>query len=208
MQWIHSQNKYYQLLSSKGYIFSRLIQWTDGCAAQYKCKHAFKDLTTMNISNTMERNFFGSRHGKNACDGEGAVIKRKVTQAVKSRRVVIQSASDFFAYCKTHLTKPDYVNGSCCHYRRDFILVESSSINRGEREELRPVNGIRLLHSIRSKGPYCVQVRSLTCSCHGCETGTRGCFNTSHVEQWKEVQLRKRLGVSGFLSFFLSKSIF
>ncbi|KAK3725597.1 hypothetical protein RRG08_043015 [Elysia crispata] len=115
--------KVYDHLSSKGYSFNRINQWKDGCGAQYKCKDAFHDLTQMNKwANKFERNFFGSRHGKNACVGESVVTERSVKQAVKSRRVVIQLASDFFAFCKTHLMKPDLFEEKCCHYRRDFHL--------------------------------------------------------------------------------------
>ncbi|GFO47291.1 Cc8l18.2-like protein [Plakobranchus ocellatus] len=86
----------YQHLAQKGYYFRRLMQWTDGCGApQYKCKDACRDLEVLKercTANEVERHLFGSRHGKNACDGESAVIKRTVTQALKSRRVVIQNA--------------------------------------------------------------------------------------------------------------------
>ena len=187
--------KTHEHLSSKGYVFSRSVQWTDGCGAQYKCKDAFHDLTTV-PGLRMERNFFGSRHGKNACDGESAVIKRTVTQAVKSRRVIVQSAASFYAFCKTHLYKADYnKDNTCCHYRRDFILVTSHDIDRDRPGDLHPVQGTRSLHSVKANGPNQLRVRTLTCYCHGCETGGE-CYNAVLVEPWKDVELKFKKKVS------------
>lgn len=53
--------------------FNRLIQFTDGCGAQYKSRTGFADISFGNIDFgvQVERHFFGSCHGKNPCDGEG-----------------------------------------------------------------------------------------------------------------------------------------
>ncbi|GFO00481.1 hypothetical protein PoB_002698600 [Plakobranchus ocellatus] len=121
---------------------------------------------------------------------EPVSVISKLERAVKSRRVVIQNATDFFAFCKTHLVKPDQVDGKCSHYRRNFILVRSEEIQRKAKDELYPVKGTRAFHSIKSIGELELKVRPLTCFCHGCETGTMNCDNDSHVELWKVVKIK------------------
>lgn len=185
-------DRVFEHLADKAYFFRRIIQWSDNCGSQYKCKNAFRDLHALKkFAPHVERHFFGSRHGKNACDGESAVIKRTVSQAVKDRRVVVQSAADFFAYCKIQLVKPDYLDGACQHYRRDFIFIKSEDIKRNKQNELVTLQGTRALHSIRSIGPLELQTRPISCFCHGCQNGTE-CFNQSHVDPWQSVTMRTK----------------
>lgn len=139
------------------------------------------------MASQVERNYFGSRHGKNACDGKSAMIKCTVTQA---RRVTIQTALNFFAFCKTHLVKPDQVNDACSHYRRDFIFVKSEEIDRKkEKDELYTIKGTRGFHNVKSTGHLKLKVQPLSCYCHGCEAGTM-CYNETHVEPWKDIKIR------------------
>ena len=192
-------DRVFQHLQAKSYTFERIVQWTDGCGAQYKCKDAFHDLHSLKkMANRVERNFFGSRHGKNACDGESAVIKRTITQAVKARRVIVQSAAHFFAYCKTHLVKPDFNDGQREHYRRDFIFVTTADISRSEvKDDFVTVKGTRTFHSIKSVGPLAIQTRSLSCFCHGCENDNGSLyFNDTHVDPWKHVEIKVKRKVS------------
>lgn len=53
----------------------KIIEFTDGCAAQYKGKNAFYDISVQK-SQTLQRIFFETSHGKSVCNGLGAVIKR------------------------------------------------------------------------------------------------------------------------------------
>lgn len=54
------------------------MQFTDGCKAQYKCKHtmvlAFKQAVRRRLR--MQLNIFGPQHGKRVIDGVGALWKR------------------------------------------------------------------------------------------------------------------------------------
>lgn len=61
------------------YIFS------DGCAAQYKGKGTFADLT--NYTEPIQRIYFGSEHGKGEADGETGVVGKSVETAVLCRKV-------------------------------------------------------------------------------------------------------------------------
>jgi len=42
--------------------------------------------------------YFGAGHGKGPCDGLDGTTKRMADEAVKSGKVVIQDATDFFAW--------------------------------------------------------------------------------------------------------------
>jgi hypothetical protein len=48
--------------------FSKVVVFSDGCAAQYKGKGTFGYLSLKSIH--VEWNYFGSDHGKSECDGE------------------------------------------------------------------------------------------------------------------------------------------
>ena len=85
----------------------KYIQWSDGCASQYKSKGPFIDISCSvdDYGIPIERNFFGSRHGKGPSDGESAVIKREARNAVKAGRVIIANAKDLYSYAKENLEK-------------------------------------------------------------------------------------------------------
>lgn len=57
--------------------FSRVIMISDGCAAQFKSKLPFFLLshTRLSGSHSIEKVFFGSRHGKNDSDWCGGAVK-------------------------------------------------------------------------------------------------------------------------------------
>lgn len=69
------------LRNVRGLTIDHVIQWTDGCAAQYKSKGPFADIACAleDYGCTFERNYFGSRHGKGPSDGESAVVKSKAS---------------------------------------------------------------------------------------------------------------------------------
>ena len=107
----------------------------------------------------VQQHFFGSCHGKNPSDGEGGVVKSKVSQLIKSQGLLINNAPAFYAVAKQHLTKGS-VNrdGTCEHYRRTFILVRSDEIDRDstvrkERAKAVTVEGTRKLHCVIGTKP-------------------------------------------------------
>ena len=66
--------------------------WSDGCSSQYKSKTSFYYLKKHTLP--IERNFFGSEHGKNRCDAFTRQISTKYDNAVKSGEKVINNAID------------------------------------------------------------------------------------------------------------------
>ena len=104
------------LRETRGLNISHIVQWTDGCAAQYKSKGPFADIacSLVDFNATLERNYFGSRHGKGPSDGESAVVKSHAASAVATGKAIIATAADFFQYCsESALNKQPPIEG--CH---------------------------------------------------------------------------------------------
>lgn len=140
--------------------------WSDGCAAQYKSKQPFRNLCTGFHSNyNLIWNFYGSRHGKGAADGEAAVVKTFLSQEAKNPNVLLDDASQVF----NHLSKSDMhvVDGAS---RRHFYYVSKEEVKptRVEQKKLniKTVPGTRRLHQIRPAGPaHSVKFRDVSCYC-------------------------------------------
>ena len=73
------------LKNTRGLSPSQIVQWSDGCAVQYKSKGPFVDIAASHLDHgiTIQRSYFGARHGKGPYDGEAAVVKQHATTAVK-----------------------------------------------------------------------------------------------------------------------------
>ncbi|XP_070564656.1 trichohyalin-like [Ptychodera flava] len=85
----------------------KMIIFSDGCAAQYKSCTPFADMSFAkeDMNCTLERNFFGSRHGKGWCDGEGGVVKAAITRAVKNEVFIHSDAKSVYDFCCKSLSK-------------------------------------------------------------------------------------------------------
>lgn len=110
-----------------------LHEFTDGCAAQYKGRKAFLDISHRNAPKVV-RNFFETSHGKSVCDGLGAVVKSSCYHAVISGRAIVKDADDFMNYCVKnlsvplkHMASPD---GTKYLSKRQFIFLKRDNVNR------------------------------------------------------------------------------
>ena len=179
----------------------KLVQFSDGCSAQYKSRTTFTDISfgteDLNIP-VVQRHYFGSRHGKNPCDGEGGVVKCSVSRAVKSKPdIIVNDSHSLYQYCKEHMTRDATKDGKCCHSRRWFIYVKDGDINRNrpDRTKVATLPGTRKLHAVQGVGPYKVQSRQLSCFCNACvheESGAR-CANSDVVSKWTNRKLHVRV---------------
>jgi hypothetical protein len=168
-------------LSSKVTI-KHQVQFTDGCAAQFKSKEPFIDLSYANedYGFPIERSFFGSNHGKNPCDGLGAVAKKAGKDAVVAREAVIQDAHQLFIYLEKDKTIAPPESG-CCHSPRTFFYVAAEDIDRNrQRRPAVGIKGTRSIHCIKGISPGHVKTRTLSCYCSGCMSG-KVCCNNSNV---------------------------
>ena len=122
------------LRSSKRLLVT-VVQFTDGCASQYKSKGPFTDVSdeaSQYDCSHFERNFFGSQHGKGQADGEAAVVKEGCRKAIKSGEEISDSAEMFNYLHSSHLhIKPTQTDHK--HYRRSFFHINSINRERGPR---------------------------------------------------------------------------
>jgi hypothetical protein len=183
------------LKETRNINMEHVVQFSDGCASQYKCKFAFYDVSESekNFHHSTERSFFGSRHGKGPCDACIGVVKSNIRNAVVRREVTVQSAEDAFDYFTRKMTK-DGKEGQCNHSKRTFFLVPKNKIQHRKRSDLLTVVGTRSLHCVHSGSAEAVWTRNLSCYCDFCKGYDIGlcCESISHVDTWKFVPLTQK----------------
>lgn len=81
--------------------------FTDNCAAQFKSRYVISNLCFLedDLGLKLTWNHFAASHGKGAVDGVGGVVKGKVWIATKSRKVLVNSAKDFYKCATTECNK-------------------------------------------------------------------------------------------------------
>ena len=107
--------------------FTKMVLFSDGAPTQYKNKCVFSDLSHafMDFGVDAERHFFGTCHGKGPCGPEFVTLKKAVNDRVKTWRVDLVSASDFYTFCAENFTRSE---GEHCHYKRSFFGVPKADI--------------------------------------------------------------------------------
>ena len=171
---------------------------SDGAAAQYKSRYTFMDVSFSKEDYngmTIERAYYGSRHGKNRCDGESGVLKSKATRDVKNRVTNIHNARTFYNSVRV-LEKPaQSESGTCLHKRRTVLFVETNEIERERPErDCKTVNGTRKLHSVLGIEKYVIKTRRLSCFCPEClQMHFDQCQNSNYVDKWQAVTLKRIL---------------
>ena len=170
------------------------VEFTDGCAGQYKSKEPFYDISESRdvLGCPVHRCFFGSRHGKGPGDQVIGVVKSSLNRAVRARQAVISCAEDAFKFCTEKMSKDD--NGTCNHKRMTFFLVNKISRETTGHVSLKTVPGTRTVHSVKGVSPGIVRVRNLTCLCSACLSGNTECTGKekAYVDTWKTVTLEKQ----------------
>lgn len=146
---------------------NEVIVWSDGCSSQYKSCKPFFNLSRNFGSEHFKLvwNFYGSRHGKGAADGETGVIKSALGRMTQDTEVVIDSADDVYqALSNSRLAISDGTS------RRHFYMVTSAVIEDMRKAtaniSISTVAGTRKLHQITAHaGKGSVVFRDLSCYC-------------------------------------------
>ncbi|XP_070532795.1 uncharacterized protein [Ptychodera flava] len=184
-----------EYLRSKGIEIEHQVHFSDGSPTQYKSKVPFCDAShgSTDFGCTVEKHFFGSRHGKGPCDGEIGVLKKRAVTAVKSRQVIIANAEDLYEYGKDHLSLPKEEN-SHDHKRRKFFFVGADVIDRSrkERTDVKAIPGTRSLHCFKGIQPYVVATRERSCFCQQCvsESAENECLFQEYAGPWTVSSLK------------------
>lgn len=120
----------------RAYIFS------DGCAAQYKGKGTFADLSLLS-GLSVQRIYYGSEHGKGEADGETGVLSQALARAVQGGQVNISNGKDLFEWARETMSKETPL------FCRKFFLVDQESVNRQRPEtDIQTVPGTRQFHQV------------------------------------------------------------
>lgn len=108
---------------------TKLIYFTDGCAAQYKNRYNLYNMTLHDhdFGIPAEWHFYATSHGKSACDGLGGTIKRLVTKASIQRplRDQILTALQMFDWAKDNILGMNF----------KFVTTEEYMAMRNEMDE-------------------------------------------------------------------------
>ena len=196
----HAVNKFIHLIHSylteqQNIEIEEMVIISDGCASQYKCKTAFMDASNgiEDLGVTIQRDYYGSRHGKNRCDGEGGVLKSAAARATRNG-ALINNARTFANYCQENLSKVKVLaDGKCNHKRRHIIFVGKETIDHTrEFQNLKVLKGTRKLHSIKGVSRGKLMTRRLSCFCKAClQLQYDLCENKQYVGGWKEENILK-----------------
>ena len=191
------------IFKGRSLLITNLVQFTDGCASQYKGKKSFVDasLSVQDNGVPMEKHFYGSRHGKAPCDAEIGTLKRQARDAVTSRQAIINTPDEFFAFCQDKLTRLD----SCgFHNTRQFVFIDKNDVDHERTErfsEIKPLEGTHQLHCIRGDRPYKVSYKERSCFCKHCLSGNfQSCPNTDFTGVWLSCSLKKNKRVKRDIS--------
>lgn len=180
-----------------GNVPTRKVIFSDGCSSQYKSKGPLADLSLEN-SVEINRNFFGSEHGKSDSDAETGVVNRAVDRAIIGNQVIINNSKDMFNYCKTNLELNENLRN------RSFFFVKNGDINRNRPEtEVKPVPNTRKIHQVLNikDEQYTLQSRNLSCFCQYCrQKDYQNCLNREYVSEFTLQTLTKNEGKNKPLS--------
>ena len=183
---------------------TKLHEFTDGCAAQYKSHHCIGDLSCRlaDYGFQVQRNFFETSHPKEEQDAAGANVKQKVSLAVLRKTAVIRSAKDMKEYLEENFATPaasTFASRSKAVglARRVFFYVPTTGDDAVVRHRpgrtFKELKGIRKLHCVKTTPEQGrIFMRNRSCYCLDCIGGEEeGCSNKDWVDDWREVKLER-----------------
>ncbi len=184
------EERCFEILNTLG-SFSKIHEWSDGCGVQYKAKTAFTILSKRGLNVT--RHYFETSHGKNVCDGLGAIVKNSAHQAVVSGRKIISGARDVYDHAVASLNHDAKVTKTGEESIRQFMFIPATDIKRDlDVTQITTMKGTRKIHAIQCTGtPYLVKTRDLSCFCDGCISSSP-CENSNYVQPWEDRLLQSK----------------
>ena len=146
---------------------SKVYLWSDGCASQYKGKTSFFFLDQFEIP--IERNFFGSEHGKGESDAETGIISKQYTNAIRSDEIVVLNASELQKFlAEKNKKKKNNIYRHIDEEDMKPIYQKFKDVQIGT------LTGkcTRILHQIKPSGRkgYFL-TRNYSCFCNSCSSG-------------------------------------
>jgi hypothetical protein len=151
--------------------FVKISKQSEGAPCTYKSKYAYY---LQSLDQRIEKSIFGANHGKNLADGEGAVAKTALDNAVKSSGVHIDSAADAVKYLESKW--PYSLEIHSTHSAKSVLLLEN--INREIYPAINPIKGIQKTHFMKTDANGNIFTRKLACCCPphaGCQVDGSEC---------------------------------
>ena len=183
-----AMNLTFKYLADIGIPLDMIIQFCDNCAAQYKSRRPFVEISRCALQ--LIRIYFGEKHGKSHADGLFGRLKAWMLYKIKARHFVVTSAFDFYKFCREHYQMQE-MKGCCQHYKVEFEFIRSCDIRRHQDSDLdEAVPGTHKIYSVRNTpNPLTLKVRHVPCLCPPCISEEGECLNKSHTDPWRLVEL-------------------
>ena len=165
----------------------REIHLSDNCGSQYKSRKAFYLLSSSKVPT--EHSYFGSGHGKSLMDGEGAVVKKKITNLIKSEDALIRNASDCAAQFPNNVTRSVHQIHTTHPPQAIRTVMVVNDIQVEDVAKTSTIRGTQKLHCVRSTGTTgIIEGRTYSCFCSGCRRGIN-CENQDRIPQFTQYRL-------------------
>lgn len=135
--------------------FNKISIFSDGCAAQFKNKYTLSNLCFMEKDFSLppvEWNFFATSHGKGAVDAIGGLVKRTVWTEVKSKRVHVKDAFEFYKCAQNKLKTTRLVFASIPEVEECKNMLDDRWIT------VRSIPRIQSMHHFVKNGTYSLMV--------------------------------------------------
>jgi hypothetical protein len=145
-------------------LTTKIIYFSDGCAAQYKnCKN-FLNLChhQEDFGIEAEWNFFTTSHGKGPCDGLGGTVKRLAARASLQRPFdqQILTPAAFFQFCEENIPNISFKFSS----NQDHEAEEKKLKDRHMRAIT--IAGTQKLHAFKPLSTSSLEVKNFSASSH------------------------------------------
>ena len=127
-----AMNLTFRYLVQLGVPLDLVIQFCDNCAAQYKSRRPFVEMSRCALQLICV--YFGEKHGKSQADGLFGRLKAWMAYKIRACHFVVTSTHDFFKYCKEHYQTLQMTG--CQHYRVEFEFIRPSDIRRHQDNNL------------------------------------------------------------------------
>lgn len=149
-------------LTTEIYKPTKVIYFSDGCAAQYKNRKNFINVCHHidDFGMPAEWNFFATSHGKGPCDGVGGTVKRLAARASLQRPLnnQIMTPQQLFEFAKSSIASISFYYATVEEY-------EIEACNLKTRFDLaRTIAGTHKIHCIRPITQELVEVREFSTS--------------------------------------------
>ena len=155
--------------------FYRHLNWSDGCAGQFKNSRVFQWLCLFHIKYKVPHiwNYFETRHGKWEHDCTGACIKNSLRkEEMNFAGAHIRDAASIVKWCASIMGEQ-----AGRKHLVQRIFWEVKNVDRSQTPRVNIVHGTRQFHSIRSSYNSALQIltRLMDCFC-----------SSSRIDEWDD----------------------